>query len=354
MILKKHRWGKDVGIHLMVGFSGTVLEEELKSLIRDFHIGGVVIFRRNVESPEQLQTLLTDAQEFASETMRRQLWVAIDQEGGPVQRLIPPFIQLPSARNLATQGREAVREWSAKAACELHKIGVHINLAPVLDIVFEGQPHFMTERSLGSNPKQVAQLGEDWIKSLQKQGISATAKHYPGLGRAALDPHHYAPVIRWENEETMAADLFPFHRAIHAGVHCIMTSHALYPDLDAKWPATLSPIINHEWLRNRLGFQGILFSDDMDMAAVSARFTFEEIVRQGLDATLDFFLLCQQSTNVELLHGALADAIDQDKNMADLHRKSLERIDHFRALRDNPAQNGIRTDINGPSVQRTP
>jgi beta-N-acetylhexosaminidase len=268
--------------------------------------------------------------------MGRHLWVAIDQEGGPVQRLIPPFIQLPSARNMATQGPEAISEWSARAASELRKIGIHINLAPVLDVVPEGRTHFMTERSLGSDSKQVAQLGRIWIKTLQEQGISATGKHYPGLGRAALDPHHYAPVIRWENDEAMEEDLLPFRQAITAGVHCIMTSHALYPDMDGNWPATLSPTINHEWLRNRLGFQGILFSDDMDMASVSARYTFEEMARQGLDATLDFFLLCQQTSNIELLHRALADAISRGQNMAGLHRRSLMRIDRFKALRDNP------------------
>jgi len=336
MIVQKHRWEKDIGMHLLVGFSGTTLEEELKSLIKDFRIGGVVIFRRNIESPEQLQTLLAETQQFAAETMGRHLWVAIDQEGGPVQRLIPPFIQLPSARDLATQGPEAISEWSARAARELRKLGIHINLAPVLDVVPEGKTHFMTERSLGSDPKQVAQLGQIWIKALQEQGISATGKHYPGLGRSALDPHHHAPVIRWENDEAMAEDLLPFRQAIQAGVHCIMTSHAFYPDMDSNWPATLSPTINLEWLRNRLGFQGVLFSDDMDMAAVSARYTFEEMARQGLGATLDFFLLCQQTRNVELLHCALADAIDGDQNMADLHRRSLMRIDRFRALRGNP------------------
>jgi beta-N-acetylhexosaminidase len=193
----------------------------------------------------------------------------------------------------------------------------------------------MTERSLGSDPKQVAELGEIWIKTLQEQGISATAKHFPGLGRAVLDPHHHAPTIRWENEEVMAGDLFPFRQAVKAGVHCVMTSHALYPDLDVQWPATLSPAINRDWLRNRLGFQGLLLSDDMDMDAVSAHYTFEEIARQGLEATLDFFLLCQQSSNVELLYRAIANVIDYDQSMADLHRKSLARMDHFRALRSN-------------------
>jgi beta-N-acetylhexosaminidase len=329
MILEQQHRQANVGRQLMVGFSGTTLEEELRILIRDFHVGGVVLFKRNVVSPEQLQALVADAQGYAQERMGRRLWVAIDQEGGPVQRLVPPFLQLPSARSLATLGPQAVAVWAARAASELRRVGIHINLAPVLDVVSEGNSHFMAERSLGSDPEEVAHLGEIWIQALQEQGISATGKHFPGLGRAESDPHHYAPVIRWETDEALADDLIPFRRAIQAGVHCIMTSHALYPALDAERPATLSPIINREWLRNRLGFHGVLFSDDLDMAAMSECHTFEKMARLGLRATIDFFLVCQQTRNIEPLYRALVEAIDHDQALAELHRGSLLRIDRL-------------------------
>jgi beta-N-acetylhexosaminidase len=342
MTLEQHRRHANIGRHLMVGFSGTTLEEELKFLIREFHVGGVVLFRRNVASPEQLQALVADAQEYAQERMGRRLWVAIDQEGGPVQRLVPPFPQLPSARNLAALGPEAIAVWAGRAASELRRVGIHINLAPVLDVVPEGNPHFMAERSLGSDPEQVAHLGEIWIRALQEQGISATGKHYPGLGRAESDPHHYAPVIRWETDEAVADDLIPFRRAIQAGVHCIMTSHALYPALDAKRPATLSMIINHEWLRNRLGFQGVLFSDDLDMAAMSERHTFEEMARLGLRATIDFFLTCQQTRNIEPLYRALVEAVNHDRALAELHQGSLLRMDRLGSLRSSFPHTGLR------------
>ncbi len=333
MIIHRHHRDKELGVHLMVGFKGTTLEEELKFLISDFHIGGVVLFKRNVENPEQLQTLLTETQEYARDKMGRAVWIAIDQEGGPVQRLSPPFSELPSARHLAALGPKAVGEWAARAARELRKIGVHINLAPVLDVVPVGTQHFMKERSMGSDPEQVALLGEIWIKTLQGQGVSATAKHYPGLGRASSDPHHYAPVIQWTSEKIMSQDLLPFQRAISAGVHCIMTSHALYPFLDPDWPATLSPAINHHWLREKLNFDGILLSDDMDMAAVSGRYTFKELARQGMAASIDYFLLCQQSENIEPFYRALADAAGHDSDLANLHHKSSMRIERLRLLK---------------------
>jgi beta-N-acetylhexosaminidase len=319
----------DAGIRLWVGFQGAVFGEELKFLIREFHIGGIVLFRRNIEGPEQLGTLLREVQELAREYLGRPLWVSIDQEGGPVQRLVPPFTRLPSARELAHQGAGAVMDWAATAARELREVGVQVNLAPVLDVMPEGKPTFMEERSLGADPELVADLGRVWIEALQHNGVSATAKHYPGLGSAELDPHHFAPVIRWNSDTTMWRDIMPFRQAINAGVHCIMTSHALYPDLDPEWPATLSPNVNRSLLREKLGFEGVLLSDDMDMAAILENYSWDVVVRQGLLSSIDFFLLCQHSKNVEPFYRALSDATARSSVLGDAHKESLERIERF-------------------------
>lgn len=335
MSTARHSRGNTTGMNLMVGFQGTTLEAELKGIIRDFHIGGIVLFRRNIESPGQLRALLQEAQAYSRQVMGRPLWVAIDQEGGPVQRLRPPFAQLPSAQSLADSGPETLVAWCRTAALELRQLGIQINLAPVLDVVRDPSSHFMAERSLGSNPEKVSQLGALWIRTLQEEGVAATAKHFPGLGRANLDPHHFAPVIRWESETAMAEDLLPFETAIKAGVHCVMTSHARYPDQDEAWPATFSPRINHDCLRRRLGFGGVLLSDDLDMAAVSMNLSFEEMARQGLRSTLDFFLLCQASEHIEAFYGALRQAVAGDRSLADLHNRSILRIEalqkHFQA-----------------------
>ncbi len=317
----------DVGIHLLVGFRGLGLDEELRSLIRSFRIGGVVLFRRNVESPGQLRELLQEAQAYARETLGRPLWVSIDQEGGPVQRLGDPWPRLPAARDLALEGVDAVRHWATVAAVQLRDLGIQMNLAPVLDVLPVGdESHFMAARSLGTDPRRVGQLGSAWIQALQEGGVSATAKHFPGLGRARSDPHHFAPVIAWEDESAMEGDLLPFRAAIEAGVHGMMTSHARYPLLDPTWPATLSPVICRDWLRERLGFRGVLLSDDMDMAAMARHFDQDDLVRQGLKATLDFFLSCQTPENIETLHDALSRAVQDDPESAAHHHGSTERI----------------------------
>jgi beta-N-acetylhexosaminidase len=313
------------GIHIFAGFKGTRLEDELKYLIREYHPCGIVLFRRNIEGHEQIKDLVAGAQAMALEELHRPLLVAIDQEGGPVQRLDPHFNKLPSAQFLAQQGPDAIIEWARISAMDLQEIGIQINFAPVLDIIPGGDNHFMDTRSLGSTPEKVSELGQIWIETLQANGISATAKHFPGLGRAELDPHHFAPVINRDNEEEFRTHLIPFEFAVKAGVHCMMTSHAVYPAMDPDWPATLSRTINYTWLRRRLGFKRILFSDDLDMAAISKKYSPTEIVDKGLSCGTDFFLLCQKSENIEKFSHALAE-ISNGSSVQQIHRESVERI----------------------------
>ncbi len=321
-------------MRLLVGFNGLTFAEELKLLMKEYKIGGIVLFKRNIQSPDQLQELLDESRDYAEKSLGFPLQIAIDQEGGPVQRLIPPFTQLPSAQELSQEGPEAVVQWTTRSAEQLRKLGIRINLAPVLDVAPGKESHFMEARSLGTDPERVAELGRLWIETLQKNGVSATAKHYPGLGQAELDPHHFAPVINHEDDIALEKDLVPFKEAIAAGVHCVMTSHALYPFLDARWPATLSPEINHAWLRNRLGFEGVLLSDDMDMAAVSEKYSWEEMVRQGLLSSIDFFLLCQKLENIEPFYRALRDAIASSPPLADAAGKSARRIERLCRLQN--------------------
>ena len=313
----------------MVGFRGVRFQEELERLIRDHHIGGAVLFKRNIESPEQLQELIRSAQECAWRHLGRPILLAIDQEGGPVQRLkSPPFERLPSAGALAQEGPESIRAWAARAARELRSLGIHINLAPVLDVLPEDRSgHFMKERCLGSDPRRVAELGCEWIDALQREGVSATAKHFPGLGHAEADPHHYATVIHWKDEASTERDLAPFRRAIAHCVHCVMTSHSLYPAVDPEWPATLSPTLCSQWLRHRLGFDGVLLSDDLDMAAVARQFNWETVVRQGLLASVDFFLLCQNPESIDAFALDFARLLARRSELSALHDRSLSRIE---------------------------
>ena len=318
-------FGSEPGIHIYAGFRGLRLEDELASLIRDFRIGGIVLFRRNIESEDQVRRLIGDAQEYALKELGRPLLCAIDQEGGTVQRLSPPFERLPSAKEIAPGGPALVSKWARKAAADMRSLGMHINFAPVLDVVSD-PGHFMGSRSLGDNADQVSRLGRAWIEALQESGISATAKHFPGLGRSGLDPHTHAPVIGWRNEAESEEDLRPFYDAVSAGVHCIMTSHAIYPEADPIYPATLSRALCRDLLRARMNFSGVLFADDLDMAAVCGKFSFEETAVRGVQAGIDAFLICQHPENVGPFYGALSDALEKDEELKRLQRESIGRL----------------------------
>jgi len=316
----------EAGIHLFIGFRGVSLEEELRYLIREYRPGGIILFKRNIEGRDQLKALVSNAQALAIEEIKRPLLFAIDQEGGAVQRLSPYFNTIPSAKDLAGQGREAVRRWAAISSADLLEVGIQINLAPVLDIVAEDRAHFMGSRSFGSTPATVSDLGNAWIQTLQANRISATAKHFPGLGLADLDPHYFTPVIRDEKMGSFMEHMAPFQSAIKAGVNCVMTSHAVYRAVDNAHPATLSPEICRRWLRERFGFRGVLFADDLDMAAISENYSPEDVVCLGLSCSTDFFLLCQKSESIEPMHRALVDQLDKKPALRALHFDSIRRI----------------------------
>jgi len=320
----------EAGVHLFIGFRGVDLESELKELIREYRPGGVVLFKRNIEGPEQLKNLVAGAQALALEELGRPVFFAIDQEGGSVQRLAPHFTSIPSAGSLVGQGPQAVCQWAAKCAADLRQIGVQINFAPVLDIVVDGEKHFMGSRSFGASPAIVSDLGTLWIETLQANGISATAKHFPGLGRAELDPHHFSPVIADKSMDGFHQDLIPFSAAVRAGVNCVMTSHAVYPAVDPGRPATLSQEINLRWLRQRLGFGGVLFGDDLDMAAISENYSPEEIAFSGLSCATDFFLLCQKSESIEPMYRALTDQLDRELSLRQFHFDTVKRVEMLR------------------------
>jgi beta-N-acetylhexosaminidase len=316
------------GQRLMVGFEGRVLDDTLRSLIGEMHVGGLILFKRNVSDPSQLADLCHAAQAFAVESGHPRLMVAIDQEGGPVARLGPPFTVFPGNRAIGKARSEtAAREFGTITARELKGVGINMNLAPVLDVVPQGLTSpVMADRVFGQEPELVADLGGAVIEALQENGVAATAKHFPGIGRTTVDPHIDLPFLDTGQHVLDSTDLVPFRAAIQSGVEAVMLSHVVYRDLDPAWPAGLSTVIAKDLLRGTLGFEGITITDDLDMGAIDAHFDLDTFVTRISDAEIDIALICHDRAKIERAYGALLKAVRASDDQRTKAVASVQRI----------------------------
>ncbi|MFZ2087926.1 MAG: beta-N-acetylhexosaminidase [Desulfobaccales bacterium] len=276
----------------MVGLPGPRLDRETRELLQALRVGGVILFARNLEAPEQVWKLTRDLQQAALAAGDLPLLIAVDQEGGPVQRLKEPFTRIPAARELGTAATPAeVERLSEQVGRELALVGINMNLAPVLDVARSNAcPQW--ERSYSPDPQQVAAFGVAALRGLLKGGVLPAAKHFPGLGDTTVDSHQVLPTAQNPDPER-TADLLPFRQAVAAGVPVIMTAHLHVPAWDSQ-TATLSPVVLKDWLRTRLGFQGVIITDDLEMGAIAGEAPAPEAACQALAAGADLLLICNQ------------------------------------------------------------
>jgi beta-N-acetylhexosaminidase len=273
------------GQRLMIGFEGTELSQRLKFYIDTIKVGGVILFTRNITGPGQITQLCSSIQEYARGCGQPPLFIAIDQEGGKVARLKTPFTEFPG--NPAMQGVADAAEFGRVTAAELVAIGVNMNMAPVLDVVPEGFAGIMADRAFGPDPNWVSELGLTVISHLQERNILAVAKHFPGIGRTTLDSHLDRPTLDAEFEDMEQHDLLPFKNAVAKNVAGMMLSHVVYTGIDDAWPASLSVEIAKNLLRKRLGFRGIILTDDLDMGAIVKYYDIHTVMEQILSADID-------------------------------------------------------------------
>jgi beta-N-acetylhexosaminidase len=281
---------RHIGQLLLTGFSGTQIPPELRSLAREFDLGGIIYFSRNVEAPEQVAEMSLATQELAQELP---LWVGVDQEGGRVARLKEGFTRWPPMATLGRAGDEALAQRFARAlAHELHAVGITLDFTPVLDVLTNAKSQAIGDRALSDKAEDVARLGRVIIDTLQAQGIAASGKHFPGHGDAEVDSHDEMPICEAPPDRLAAVELVPFRRAIEARVAFMLTAHVLFPALDTDHPATLSRRIVTGLLRDELKFEGAVLTDDLDMGAIEKRYPIEQAVVLAIAAGVDGLLIC--------------------------------------------------------------
>ena len=315
------------GQRLMVGFHGQALDDNLRFMIRDLRVGGLILFKRNVSEPSQIAELCGAAQVCAADSGNPPLVIAIDQEGGPVARLGPPFTVFPGNRAIGASGSEqSAKEFGAVTARELKGVGINMNLAPVLDVAPPGFDSVMADRVFGEDPELVASLGKTMIKGLQDNGMPAAAKHFPGIGRTTLDSHADLPRLDTERQVLDETDLVPFRVAIASGVEAVMLSHVVYRAFDAEWPASLSSVIAKTVLRESMGFGGIIMTDDLDMGAIEKHFDIETAVRRVLGAEIDIALICHSRQKMEKAYQVLLEVGGESEESRRKATASVQRI----------------------------
>lgn len=284
---------RQVGQLAVVGFPGHTVPEDLKKLVAEFDLGGVIYFARNVAEPAQVRELSREAASLARDWP---LWISVDQEGGRVARMRRPFTEWPPMMTLGRSGDPALAEAFASAlASELRAVGVNLDYTPVLDIHTNSQNPVIGDRAFGTTPDVVAAFGTALIRRLHESGIVACGKHFPGHGDTATDSHFELPLVEHPPDRLEAVEYVPFRAGIAAGLGAMMTGHVLVPALDPDRPATLSSAVIKGVLKGALGFEGMVFSDDMGMKALASTWPLPEAVVAAIQAGCDAVLLCNST-----------------------------------------------------------
>jgi beta-N-acetylhexosaminidase len=288
---------RQIGQLLIAGFDDQQLPVELKSLAREFGLGGVILFARNVADPEQVAELCYEA---ARLTPQLPLWVSVDQEGGRVARLRAPFTEWPAMATLGRSGDVRLAERFARAlASELKAVGITLDYAPVLDIHTNPKNPVIGDRALSERAEDVARLGATIVTALQNEGVAACGKHFPGHGDTQADSHLELPLVEHPLDRLRSVEFVPFRAAIAAGVATMMTAHVFMPALDEQRPATLSRRVVFDLLREELEFDGVILSDDLEMKAIASTYPVPAAAVLAIGAGCDGVLICSGDHGIQ-------------------------------------------------------
>ncbi|MCD9023136.1 beta-N-acetylhexosaminidase [Cohnella silvisoli] len=296
-----------IGQLFMCGFDGLEPTNDIMNLIQEYGIGGVIYFRRNVRDAAQVAALSGKLQQASADP----LFLAIDQEGGMVVRLEEGVTVMPGAMAQgAADNAELTREAAKWSGAELREIGINMNFAPCLDVNNNPQNPVIGVRSYGEDAARVAQLGTAAIRGYREGGVAAVAKHFPGHGDTAVDSHHELPTVPHGVDRLNEIELFPFRQAIWQRVDAIMTAHVVFPAFEPDGvPATLSQKILTGLLRDRMGFEGVIVTDCLEMNAIAETIGVARGAVEAIKAGADLILVSHRLTRQTAALEAVMEAV---------------------------------------------
>ncbi|MFM6203149.1 MAG: beta-N-acetylhexosaminidase, partial [Dolichospermum sp.] len=288
------------GNHLILGISGTALNDDDKRVLNELKPIGVIFFGKNFLDGvpytiwlENFKNLIDEIRQY---TERDLMFTTLDHEGGRVVRTPLPITRFPHPYLLQSHAFGVAKA----TALELKSLGINLSWSPVADIFSNPQNPIIGHRAFGITPEKTSQCVREYYQGLREEGILGCAKHFPGHGDTSTDSHLELPILNLNWEDLRNRELIPFQTLIQAQIPLIMTAHILFPQIDPQVPATLSKIILNDILRKELGFQGVIVSDDLDMKAVSEMFMKTGTVARAFDAGCDLFIVSRNINSSSL------------------------------------------------------
>lgn len=329
-----------IGQLMIIGLKGPTLESSEAEFIVKNNIGGVILFSRNIESPEQVHRLCSELQSLRHKLPGQQpLFISIDMEGGRVARLKAPFTEWPPMALLGkTDSTTVAFRFGQAMAEELRSVGINLDFAPCVDILTNPKNAVIGDRALGDEPEIVGKLASAIVRGLIKGGVIACAKHFPGHGNTLLDSHEDLPIEEADLKRLESVELQPFKKAFRARLDLVMTAHIKFQAVDPEWPVTLSEIFLKKILREQLRYRDLVISDDLDMKALAKNYPREMIPVRALQAGCDILLYCNDPVSpgvaLQSIRAALKDklldpaAIDASfRRVVELKKEKLSNPD---------------------------
>ena len=321
-ILNKMTLTEKIGQMVMIGFNGTDVNEDILYMLRQFHMGGIILFDRNMESIEQVKKLTHDLQTKSDEKLP--LFIAVDEEGGNIVRMKHVLKPPPSQEEIGNSGNvDEAKKWAIKISKNLKDMGINTNLAPVADVGSSDGRSYNKDANIVTNFVRSATQGY-----LQENEIFCV-KHFPGIGKGIVDSHYDISNIDLSIDELSKDDLVPFQTIINENTpedYFILVSHLKYPQIDSTYPASLSPVIIQKLLRDKMEYEGIIITDDLEMGAVSQYYDFKTLGIKAIQAGVDIVLICHEYSHEEEVYMGILNAVKSGEIKEERINDSVRRI----------------------------
>lgn len=312
-----------VGQLLMIGLHGKTLNDDAKFMLNEYRVGGIILFDRNMESKDQVKSLIADINKTGKSAGLTPLFIGIDQEGGAVARMEDQLIKVPPAEELGKEPIEQAVSLAKQSGTELKDLGFNINFAPVADL------GLTYGRSFSTNPDEVVRYASAVGKAYDEAGLWYSYKHFPGIGKTDVDLHADTSVVPVSKETLLNEDTKVFVDLIKQSkpnTYAIMVSHAMYPQIDPDHPSSLSKAIITDWLRKDMGYNGVVVTDDMDMGALAKHYTFGDMAVQSILAGSDILLVCHEYEHMQEAYNGLMKAVKDGRISKERLDESVKRI----------------------------